>query len=136
MPVASWASASVSGRRGNPCQAASVGFPTLHDRVRNIIPVPHTLFVRVAWTHPIAAIVEDAAHQNRRRALEPILPRDRIGGELGLYGFEERAIQDRFMLSPVYFATVNDLADQETVLEQLGQRSDPERNISSDLAST
>jgi hypothetical protein len=39
---------------------------------------------------------------------------------LGLHGFEK----DRFMLAAMHLASIDDLADVEPVLEQMGKRSD------------
>jgi len=80
----------------------------------------------VARAHPVAAIVEDAAGQNGRRAPEPDLPRDGVGGELGLHGLEQVAVENRLVLATMHLAPIDDLANVESVLEQVGERSNAE----------
>ena len=83
------------------CNAACFVLSLLQDRMRHIIPVAHTELVGVRRAHAVAAVVKDATGQNGGRALEPDLSRDSVGGELGLHGLEQIAVEDRRMLPAV-----------------------------------
>src|SRR6202045_3756529 len=103
--------------------AARFGSLILQKRMRNIVPVTHAAFVRMRRAHPVAAVVEEAAGERSGRAPEPERPGDRAPG---LHGFEQIAGEDRLMLAAMHLASIDDLADVEPVLEQMGKRSDAE----------
>ena len=86
------------GRR-HARDAAGLVLSVLQERVRDIIAVAHAELVRMRRAHAVAAVVEDAAGQNGGRAPEPDLPGDGVGGELGLHGLEQVAVEDRLMLA-------------------------------------
>jgi hypothetical protein len=69
--------------------------------------------------HPVATVVEDAAHQNGRRVRDADMPFPGILGQLGLDGFERGTIEDRLMLADVGLAPIDHLADVEAVLEEM-----------------
>src|ERR1035437_1122384 len=114
----------LSGRHTR--DATGFGLSLLQDRVRHIISVTHTELVGVRRAHAVAPVVEDATGENGRRALEPDLPRDGIGGKLGLHRLEQLTFEDRLMLSVMDSASIDYLADVEPVLEQMGERSHAE----------
>src|SRR5215475_5742844 len=108
--------------------AACFGLSLLQDCVRYIVPVADTELVGVRWAHAVAAVVEDATGQNGGRALEPHLPGDGVGGELGLHGFKQVTVKDRLMLPAMHLAPIGDLADVEPVLEQMGEWAHAEKD--------
>src|ERR1700730_3488098 len=114
--------------------AAGFGSLILQKRMRHIVPVTHAAFVRMRWAHPVAAVIEEAAGERSGRAPEPELPGDRIGGAPGLNGFEQIAGEDRLMLAAMHLASIDDLADVEPVLEQMGQRSDAKADAAAPAA--
>jgi hypothetical protein len=77
-------------------------------------------------THPVAAVIVDATGQNAGRTPEPNLASYRIGGELGLHCLEQVAVKDWLMLPGVSLAPIHDLADVESVLEEMPERADAE----------
>src|SRR5271166_864442 len=79
--------------------------------------------------HAVAAVIEDAAGQKGRSALKPDLPRNGVGGELSLHRLEQAAVENWLLLSPVHLTAINDLADVESVLEQMGQSSRAEADM-------
>jgi hypothetical protein len=114
--------------------AAGFGLAILQKRMRHIVPVTHAAFVRMRWAHPVAAVVEEAAGERSGRAPEPELPGNDIGGAPGLHGFEQIAGEDRLMLAAMHLASIDDLADVEPVLEQMGKRSDAEADAAAPAA--
>jgi hypothetical protein len=99
--------------------------PTLQQRLRDVIAIPNALLVGMAWTHRIAAIVHQEACQSRWRWRTAQLSLDGAIGELGLYRLEQVPIDDRCMLAFVGLAAIDDLADIEAVLEEVGERANP-----------
>jgi Tripartite tricarboxylate transporter family receptor len=93
--------------------AACLIVSLLQESVGDIVPVTHPLLVRVRRAHAVAAVIEDAARQNGGRALEPNLPFDGVGGELGLHGFEQVTVEDRLVFPAMQLAPIGDLADIE-----------------------
>ena len=67
---------------------ACFGLSILQDRMRHIIPVAHAALLRMRRAHPVAAVVEEAAGQNGRRAAEPNMPGDGVGHALGLHSLK------------------------------------------------
>ena len=84
--------------------------------------------------HPIAAVVEEATSQKGRRASEPNMPGDGVGGALGLHGLEQVAAEGRLMLAAMHLTPIGDLADVELVLEQMGERSPAEADAAAPAA--
>ena len=115
--------------------AAGFGFAILQNRMRNIVPVTHAAFVRMRRAHPVATVVEEAAGERSGRTPEPELPGNDIGGAPGLHGFEQIAGEDRLMLAAMHLASIDDLADVEPVLEQMGKRSHAEADAAASAAS-
>src|SRR5207247_2768987 len=97
----------------------------LQHRLGDVIAVTGAVLVGVRWTHAIAAIIEQAPDQERGRAAQAMTPRHRLGRKLGLHRFKHRGIENGLVLAAVNLATVDHLADIETVLEQMGERSYP-----------
>ena len=114
--------------------AACFGLAILQDRMRHIIPVADAALVRMRRAHPVAAVVEEAAGQNGRRASEPNLPGDGVGGALGLHGLEQVAGEDRLMLAAMHLTPIGDFADVEPVLEQMGKRPHAEADAAAPAA--
>src|ERR1700730_9019965 len=86
------------------------------------------------WAHPVAAVVEEVAGERSGRAPEPELPGNDIGGAPGLHGFEQIAGEDRRMLAAMHLASIDDLADVDPVLEQMGKRSHAEADAAAPVA--
>src|SRR2546427_6076769 len=101
-----------SGRRGLSLQ---------HGR-GDVIAVAGAALVGVSWAHAVAAMVKQAPAQERGRAPQPAAPRARLGRKLGLHRREQRGIENGLVLTVVNLATVDQLADIEAVLEQMGER--------------
>ncbi len=55
----------------------------------DIVAVAHPELVGVGRAHPAAAVIEDAAGKDGRRALQSDLPVDGVGGEFFLHGLEQ-----------------------------------------------
>ena len=89
--------------------------------MRHIIPVADAALVRMRRAHPVAAVVEETAGQNGGRAPETDQPDDGVGGALGLHGLEQIAAEDRRMLAAMHLTPIGDLADVQSVLEQMGK---------------
>src|SRR6266852_7111979 len=100
----------------------------------DIVAVAHPELVGVRRAHAVAAVIEDAAGKDGRRALQPDLPVDGVGGEFFLHHLEQGAIEDRRMLPAMHLAAVDHLADVEPVLEQIGEGAHPEADASDDPA--
>jgi hypothetical protein len=113
---------SISGA-GTRAMLPASALRILQKRMRDIIPVTHAAFVRMRRAHAVAAVIKKAASQNGGRTPEPNLPGNGIGGALGLHGFEQLTGEDRLMLAAMHLASIDDLADVEPVLEQMGKRS-------------
>jgi hypothetical protein len=75
----------------------------------------------VAGRHAIAAVIEDAAHQDCRRVFNADPPRPRVLGELHLDSFEGGTIDDGRMLAGMGLPSVDHLADVEAILEEMRQ---------------
>ncbi len=84
--------------------------------------------------HPVAAVVEDEAGQNRRGGRAADAPGDGLVGKFLLYGIEQAALEDGLMFAGVDFAAVKNLADIEPVLEKIAQRPDGERPAAASAA--
>src|SRR5207244_3773184 len=119
-------------RRGHPGDAAGVRLPFLQNRMGDIVAVAHPELIGVGRAHPAAAVIEDAAGKDGRRALQPDLPVDGVGGEFLLHGLEQGAIEDRMVLPAMRLAAIDHLADVEPVLEQIAEGADPEADAPDD----
>src|SRR6266849_1481315 len=78
----------------------------------------------MARRHSVAAVVENAAHQNGGRVYDTHMPFPGIFGQPGLDGVERGAVEDRLMLAGMDLAPVRDVADVEAVLEEMRQGAD------------
>src|SRR5262249_56516682 len=90
--------------------AAGFGLAILQQRLRDIIPVAHTLLVCMCRAHPVAAIIIKASREKSGRASQADVPANAVGGEFFLRGLEQVAAEDRFMLATIHLAPVSDLA--------------------------
>jgi hypothetical protein len=88
----------------------------------------------MAGAHAVAAVVEELAHQQRRRARPALNEGALLRGELGLDGFEQVAIEDRLMLSRAHVTAIEDLADVEAVVQQIGEGTPRERDAADGAA--
>jgi hypothetical protein len=70
---------------------------------------------------PIAAVVEDAAHQDGGGTFDAHPPRPSVVGKLGLDSFEGGTIDDGGMLAGMSVTLVDHLADVEAVFEEMRQ---------------
>jgi hypothetical protein len=61
-----------------------------------------------------------------RRALQADLPPNGVGTQLCLNGLEQVAFKDRLVLPAIQLAVIDDLAEVESVLEQIGEGSHAE----------
>jgi hypothetical protein len=52
-------------QRRRPGDGSRLVFPSLQDRLGNIVPVPPAALSRVARAHPIAAVIEQLAGEER-----------------------------------------------------------------------
>src|SRR5262249_8388519 len=85
--------------------------------------------------HAIAAVVEDAAHQDRRGTFDAHPSCPSVVGKLGLDSIEGGTIDDGRMLAGMGLTPVDHLADVEAVLEKMGQRAHAVRTAALDGAS-
>jgi len=102
--------------------AACFVLAVLQHGLRDIVAVAHALLVGVARAHQVAAIIEEKAGEEGRRARLPHLASDRPILELRLHGLEQLLIDDRLLFAGMDFAPIDDFADVEAVLEEVGQR--------------
>ena len=100
--------------------AACFVLAVLQHGLRDIVAVAHALLVGVARAHQVAAIIEEKAGKEGRRARLPHLASDRPILELRLHGLEQLLIDDRLLFAGMDFAAIDDFADVEAVLEEVG----------------
>jgi hypothetical protein len=110
--------------RGHACDATGVLVAALKDGMGDIVAISDAILVGVAGRHAIAAVVEEAAHQDRGRVFDAYRPRSHIFGEQGLDRFEGDAINDELVLAGMGLTAIDHLAEVEAVLEEMGQRAD------------
>src|ERR1700688_2515002 len=96
--------------------------------MRDVIAVSHTVFVRVARRHPIAHVIKNTPHQERRGTLQTHCTIDRVLLQFGLDLIEEGPVQDGLMLPGVGLTTVVDLSNVKPVTEHVGEGADPKGN--------
>src|ERR1700722_9628753 len=113
-------------RRRDPANCAGLALPFLQKGLRDIVTVTHALLVGMARAHPVAAIVVEKAHQERRRLRSECPARDGFLLEPLLHGFEQPSIDNRRVFAGVNLAAIGDLANVEAVLQEVGQRPDQE----------
>lgn len=99
--------------------AANVFPPLLQDGMRHIVPVAYAELVGVRGAHAVAAVIEDAAGQNGRRASELHATAYRVFGEPGLHSLEQLPRDDRPMSLLMDRPSIDYLADAKAVLEQM-----------------
>ena len=86
--------------------------------------------------HGVAAIVEDASHQ-QRLGTHPCLDVVReLLGKSGLHGVEEATVENRQLLSWEDLALKLDLADVEPIAQQVGEGTSGEGDAADDLSRT
>src|SRR6266446_7464078 len=101
-----------SGRRGL----------ILQQSLGDVIAVAGAALVGVGWAHAVATSVKKAPAQDGGRAPQPAAPRARLGRKLGLHRREQGTIHNRRLFAAMDLAPVDNLADIEAVLEQMGER--------------
>jgi hypothetical protein len=74
-------------------------FTALKEDMGDIVAITNPVLVGVAGRHAIAAVVEDAAHQDGGRFFNADSPRPSVLGKLGLDSFEGGTIDDGRMLA-------------------------------------
>src|SRR6266516_6310507 len=89
----------------------------------HVITVPGRALLAGAGGHAIAAVIEDSARQ-QRGIIDPMLATS-LGtrGQLALDRLEQFPVDDRRVLAGIVPPLVDDFADVNPVLEQIGQRS-------------
>src|SRR5262249_22274936 len=102
---------------------AGVLLTALKEDMGDIVAIANTVLVGVAGRHAIAAVVEDAAHQDGGRGFKAGPPRPSGPGKFGLNSLEGGTIDDGGVLARMGLAPVDHLADVEAVLEKMRQRA-------------
>src|SRR5262249_30082396 len=97
-------------RCGNTVDRSECPRFVLQHGLGDVIAVACASLVRVRWAHAVAALIKDAAAQQRGRALQAAAPRHRLGGKLGLHGLEQRGIENGLVLAAVNLTSVDHLA--------------------------
>jgi hypothetical protein len=84
---------------GHACDATGVLVAALKQGMGDIVAISDAILVGVGGRHAIAALVEEAADQDRGRVFDAYPPRSHIFGEPGLDRFEGGAINDGLVLA-------------------------------------
>jgi hypothetical protein len=85
----------------------------LQHGLGDIVAIAGASFVGVARAHAVAAIIEEATAQERGPTAQPAAPGHRLRRKPRLHGIEQGPIEDRRVVAPMDFATVDHLADVE-----------------------
>src|SRR5262249_11085967 len=88
----------------------------------DIVTVPRRALAAVARAHTIAAIIEDAAHEQSLRACPSRSVATALLGELSLNSLEQIPIKDRGMICAADLALEVDRADVEAVAQEISER--------------
>ena len=115
--------------------AASLVGPLLQNRMRDIVPVPRAVFVRVGRGYPFAAVIEDAAREDGRRAFR-LTPSPNGGGRRASPARPRTRLDLRWAsCSPsMDLAAIDDFADVERGCAGDGEGTDPEPDPAPDPA--
>jgi Transposase len=103
--------------------ATGVRFAALKEGMGDIVAITNAVPVGVAGRHAIAAVVEDAAHEDGGGVIEAHLSCPGVLCEQSLDSIEGGTIDDRRMLAGMGLPPVDHLDDVEAVLEEMRQRS-------------
>src|SRR5262249_37677620 len=96
---------------------------SLQHGLGDVIAVAGAALVGMGWAHAVAANVKKPSAQNRGGAPQPAAARYRLGRKFALHRLKQRGFENGLMLRAVNLAPVDDLADIEAVLEQMGERA-------------
>jgi len=77
----------------------------------------------------VAAIIEDLAEEKRIRSRSPGVPPVKICGQFLLHGFEQIDGNDRLVITGVTASPVIELAEVESVFQDIGERAIGQRDI-------
>src|SRR6202030_3577953 len=102
--------------------AAGSLLAVLQHRLRDVVAIAHALLVGVARAHQVAAIIEEKTREEGRRARLPHLASHRSMLEFRLHGLEQLFFNDRLLFAGMDFAALDNFADVEAVLKEVGQR--------------
>lgn len=83
----------------------------------DVVAIANAILVRVAWRHPVAAVVEEQAGEEGVGALTARIALDGVIRKQLLNGFEGGSINDGFVFAFVDGALVGDFSGIEAVLE-------------------
>jgi len=109
-------------RRRDAGDAAGFVLAVLQHGLRDIVAIAHALLVGMARAHQVAAIIEEKTGEEGRRARPPQLASHCPMLEFRLHGLEQLFFNDRLLFAGMDFAAIDDFADVEAVLEEVGQR--------------
>ena len=101
---------------------------SLGQHAGDVVAIAHPVLDRVGGRHALAAIVEDAADQQRLGLLVGVATCREVGAELGLHGIEQLDWNDRLVLARMAQGAMVDLAQVGAVANNLDQRSVGERD--------
>src|SRR5215207_590828 len=109
--------------RGHARHRAGLVLSPLGQDAGDVVAIAGAVLDRVARGHAVAAVVEDAAEQERlgARAGAPLAAALLV--ELGLHGLEQRALEDRLVLAGMALGFVIDLAAVDPVAQKMGERA-------------
>jgi hypothetical protein len=108
---------------GNAANGASFFFTTLGQNAGYVVPVSDARLVRCTRRHQVSAVVKYSPAQ-QRVCIDPFFVSTVLStSEGGLDLIEERSIQDRFVFAWIVIVLMDDLADIDAVLEQMGERA-------------
>jgi hypothetical protein len=96
---------SAASQRDDARDATGVPVAALKQGMGDIVAISYAILVGVGGRHAIAAVIEEAADQDRGRVFDANPPRSHIFGELGLDRFEGGAINDGLVLAGMPAAT-------------------------------
>jgi hypothetical protein len=95
----------------------------LKEGCRDVVAIADAVLDRISGRHPVAAIIENATHQERLRLLPGFGVIGPLLVELGLNGLEQRPIKDGWLFAREDLAFVADLANIEAVAQESGEGS-------------
>jgi hypothetical protein len=102
--------------------AAGFVLAVLQHRLRDVVAIAHALLVGVARAHQVTAIIEEKTREEGRRARQSQLAGDRSMLEFRLHGLEQLFFNDRLLFAGMDFAAIDNFADVEAILKEVGQR--------------
>src|SRR5262249_4487208 len=96
---------------------------SLQHGLGDVVAVACAALVGVAGAHAVAGTIKQASRQERGRAPQPAAPCNRVGLKFALHLLKQTWLENGLMLSAVNLAPIDDLADIEAVLEEIGERA-------------